>query len=95
MKQTKYYIVIRAIIGNIKFTRILAYASFALALILGSVQLVKFINERNKPIQPSITPEAVQQLINTQQGTQECLRELQQTILMTDTSVKRIKVVKK
>jgi hypothetical protein len=42
-------------IGNIKFTRILAYASFILALTLGAVQIIKFLNERNKQEQPSIT----------------------------------------
>lgn len=81
-------------IGNIKFTRILAYASFILALTLGVVQIIKFISERNKQEQPSITPAQVEQLLQSQQQAAEHLRQLQQTILLTDTAVKKIRVLK-
>lgn len=81
-------------IGNIKFTRILAYASFILALALGAVQIVKYFTERNKPEQQNISPEQVEQLLQSQQQTAEHLQQLRQTILLTDTSVKKIKVAK-
>jgi hypothetical protein len=81
-------------IGNIKFTRILAYASFILALTLGAVQINKFVNERNKQEQPSITPTQVEQLLQSQRETAEHLRLLRQAKLLTDTSVKKIKIVK-
>lgn len=81
-------------ISNIRFTRLLAYASFFLALSLGVVQIVKFISKKNKPEQSNITSDQVKQFLQSQQRSEEHLRQLQETMFHADTSVKKVKIEK-
>jgi hypothetical protein len=81
-------------IRNIRITKIIAYASLIISLATGGVQIYRLIDEKQNP-KYSIRESQINQLLQSHQDLSSNLQKLQQEVLRQDTSVKRIRVVKK
>lgn len=80
-------------IRNIKITRVIAWTSLIISLVVGGVQFYRLIDEKQNP-KYSIKEDQVRQLLQSQQDLSERLQTLQQTILTTDTTVQNVRILK-
>jgi len=81
-------------IKNIKITRVIAWASLIISIVVGGVQFYRLIDEKQNP-KYSIKEEQVKQLLQLQQDISTYLQTHHQAFLPQDTSLKKIAVVKK
>jgi DNA-binding PadR family transcriptional regulator len=80
-------------VRNFKITGIVAWASLTISIATAAAQIYRVIDEKMHP-KYSIQESQVKQLIQSQQDLSNNLQRLQKTIQFSDTSIKKIKVVK-
>lgn len=81
-------------IKNIKITRIIAWSSLIISLVAGGVTAYRLIDEKQNP-RYSIGKEEVNRLLQSPQSISNNLQTIQQTVQTLDTSIKRIKILKR
>ena len=80
-------------INNIKITRVIAWTSLIISIVVGGVQFYRLIDEKQNP-KYSIKEDQVRQLLQSQQDLSALLQTLQQTILTLDTTVQNVRILK-
>jgi len=82
----------RQTIEGAKFSRNVAYVSLGVAAITAFVPLFIWWADKDKTQKTETEIPQLKQILQTQQQTQETLRDLQKTIYSLDTSVKKVKI---
>ena len=84
----------RITISNTKTTRSIAIGALVISALMAFFTIKKYLDEKSRNKEASIKSEQIERLLQLGQESVQNLQELQQTMFRSDTSVKKVKIVK-